>query len=440
MIEIIVFCLISAVLAGFLGFYYAKGKFLSFLNGELESLRNENLVLKTNLSHIQESLLSKENLLREETGNNRELSRNLAAKNAEFNLLQEKLAAQKQELAELNTKFSQEFQKIANQVLINSSSSFNKQTGETLELILKPLRENIDKFEKKIDETRSKQLEETTTLKNQISGLEKLHNSMLEEAKNLTSALKGDSKVQGNWGEYILEQVLEKSGLEKGTHYRVQEQFTNEAKERYVPDVIVQLPENKHIIIDSKVSLVAYERYSSSETKEERDKYLKEHIASLNNHIKELGRKNYQSINGINSPDFVLLFIPIEPSFTIIIKNNPEIYNEALEKNIVLVTVSTLLATLRIITNLWKQENQNKNVQEIAKYSGGMYDKFVGFVEDMKKIGAAIDNTSKSYENAMNKLTSGNGNLVKSAQKIKQLGAKTSKNLPDEFLSIEEDA
>ncbi len=476
--------LIVMVIFGLGGFYLAKFKYQSensLSPEEVNALRNGNAVLQTKLEQASQTLIEKENLLKleQETSRNLgqnlatrsselkasedrvkefesrqealtaefktlqiksiELEKNLSGRNIEFKTLEENMQRQKEEVEKLNAKFNEEFQKIANQILLNNSSSFNKQTGETLDTILKPLRENLEKFEKKVDNTRLEQAKETSSLKEQISLLEKLNLSMTEEARNLTNALRGDNKAQGNWGEGILERILDKSGLEKGRDYTIQQQLLSEDNQRFTPDVIVNLPDNKNLIIDSKVSLVAYDQYCGAETEAQKEKFLKEHLNSLYNHIKELSAKDYFKLKGINSPDFVLLFIPIEPSFSLAMHTDPGIYNHAFEKNILLVTPTTLIGALRVISVIWKQEKQNRNVIEIAKEAGGMLDKFQGFVEDMQEIGASIKKTEKVYDSAFNKLNSGKGNLIGRARKIQNLGGKGSKALPEDLLGLEEE-
>jgi len=263
---------------------------------------------------------------------------------------------------------------------------------------------------------------------------------MSKDATNLTNALKGQTKTQGNWGEFILETILEKSGLVKGREYTVQESLTTHEGKRFQPDIIIKLPEGKTLIIDSKVSLNAYERFVSSEDERDRAANIKEHIASIRNHIKNLSSKNYQNLYDTKSLDFVLMFLPIEPALSLAIQNDMNLFNEAFEKNIVIVSPSTLLATLRTIASIWRQEHQNKNALDIARQSGALYDKFVGLLDDLKNIGDKIKATQNSYEDAMKKLSTGRGNLIGSVEKIKSLGAKTTKALPQNLLdSVEED-
>ncbi len=262
---------------------------------------------------------------------------------------------------------------------------------------------------------------------------------MTKEANNLTRALKGDSKTQGNWGEFILESILEKSGLVKDREYTIQTSIKNDEGKLLRPDVIINLPENKSMVIDSKVSLTAYEQYVSSEDDAERIKYLSDHVVSVKNHMKRLSPKEYQNLYGLQSLDFVLMFIPIEPAFAAAVQSDSNIFYEAFEKNIVIVSPTTLLATLRTISSLWKQEKQNRNAIEIAKQSGELYDKFVGFMEDLVSIGNNLKQTKDNYDKAMNKLVEGRGNLVKRVENIKQLGAKATKSLPNSLLDRAED-
>ena len=294
-------------------------------------------------------------------------------------------------------------------------------------IYLNPFKEKIERFEKKVDETHKENIRENQTLKEQISNLQKLNQSIGEEAKNLTRALKGEMKTQGNWGEMILERVLEMSGLKKGREYETQVSGKTEEGNRVQPDVIIKLPDNKNLIIDSKVSLNAHEKYTRAETDYEKELAIKEHLISVKKHIKELSDKNYQSLYNLNTLDFVLMFIPIEQAFLSAINNDESIYKTAFERNIVIVTPSTLLAVLKTISNIWRNEDQNQNAIEIAKQGGALYDKLAALVEDLIKVGSAMDQTKERFSSAMNKLYTGKGNLIGRAEKIKELGAKTSK-------------
>jgi DNA recombination protein RmuC len=348
--------------------------------------------------------------------------------------LAEKLENQKLEIETLQKRLTSEFENIATKILKERSDEFSVSNHKNLSEILNPLKERIQLFEKKVDETYDKELRDKISLREEVRKLTELNTRVSEEANNLTKALKGDVKKQGNWGEVILERVLERSGLTKGQEY--EREVVVEGADHMVqrPDVIIQLPDNKHIVIDSKVSLVAYERLMSAETEEKRIVYLKDHINSLRSHVKLLSEKNYQNAQNINTPDFVLMFLPIEASFSVAVQGDSEIFSYAWERKIVIVSPTTLLATLRTISSIWKQENQTKNAQEIARLSGALYDKFIGFAEDMAKIKANIDRTSSAYDDAMKKMKDGSGNIIRTAEKIKELGAKTgNKSLPAGF-------
>ncbi len=332
---------------------------------------------------------------------------------------------------ERNTK---EFENLANRILDEKSEKFTKLNESNLENILSPLKLKLTDFEKKVDDVYRAESQERSSLRGQIISLVELNQQISQDAKNLTSALKGDAKKQGNWGEVILDRVLEVSGLRKGEEYKTQESFVSHDGARYRPDAVIYLPENKHLVIDAKVSLVAYERIISAETEEDRKSALLEHIGSVKSHIKGLSDKNYPALEGLDAPDFTLLFMPIESSFGLAIQADNELFNFAWERKIIVVSPSTLLATLRTISSIWKQERQTRNAVEIADQAGKMYDKFVGFVEDLISVGKKMDDTKKSYADAMTKLSSGTGNLVRRSEQLKDLGAKASKQLPMSLL------
>lgn len=355
-----------------------------------------------------------------------------------FKAQDEKLSTQKEELENIHKKNTTEFENIANKILDEKSKKFTDQNKTNLDIILNPLKEKIKDFEEKVDKAYKAESIERTTLKAEIKNLIDLNKQVSEDANNLAKALKGENKTQGNWGELILEKVLERSGLVKDQEYRLQFSTNNDEGKRIQPDAVIMLPDNKHIVVDSKVSLVAYEAVVKSDNEEDRLKFVKDHIASIRNHVKMLSEKNYQSSADFNTPDFVLLFIPIESSFSIAVQADQELFNFAWDKKIVIVSPSTLLATLRTIASVWKQERQTKNAIEIAKQSGALYDKFVGFIEDMDKIKKGIDSSSLAYDNAINKLQKGSGNLVKRALDIEKLGAKTTKQISSKFIESDE--
>ena len=334
----------------------------------------------------------------------------------------------------LQDKFQIQFKNLANEILEEKTKKFTDQNKINLSEILNPLKEKITEFEKKVESTNKESIERNSALKEQISGLKELNLQITKEAENLTKALKGESKTQGNWGEFILESILEKSGLTKGEQYDVQVSVTNQDGKRLQPDVIIKLPEQKNIIIDSKVSLNAYEKYVNSDEGRDKEIQLKNHLISIRTHIKGLSEKNYQTMYEIGSLDFVLLFMPIEPAFSLAVQHDAELFNDAYDKNIVIVSPSTLIATLRTIASIWRQENQNRNAQEIARQGGQLYDKFVSFAEDLIKVGKNLNTTTESYQEAMKKLSDGKDNLIRKTERIKELGAKTSKNIDQRLL------
>ena len=360
------------------------------------------------------------------------LKSQLAAQNEN---LQKLLDSQKEEIAKMQEVAKTEFQNLANKILEEKTLKFTEQNQQNLKNILNPLQEKITDFEKKVENTHKESIDYHAALRQQIIGLKDLNLQMSKETINLTKALKGDSKIQGNWGELVLERVLEKSGLEKGREYEIQKSFTTEEGNRVQPDVVINLPDGKKMIVDSKVSLTAYEKYINEDEEEQKTAFLKEHVTSLKRHVEQLGNKNYQHLYEMESPDFVLLFIPIEPAFAIALNEDTQLYNKAFEKNIVIVTPSTLLATLRTIDSMWTNQKQQDNAIEIARQAGALYDKFEGFVTDLVKIGKKMDEAKTEYEGAMNKLVDGRGNLITSVQKLKIMGAKAKKSLPEPILN-----
>lgn len=353
--------------------------------------------------------------------------------------LSEKLKLQEKSQAENQETMKLQFESMASKILNENSQKFSAQNKESIQNILNPLKEKINDFEKKVESTSKESIDMHAALRQQILGLRELNEQMSKEALNLTKALKGDSKKQGNWGELVLERVLEKSGLEKGREYDVQQSFTKEDGSRVLPDVIIHLPDGKKMIVDSKVSLTAYEQYVNSEDDDIQARFLKAHIDSIKKHVESLGNQNYHDLYQIESPDFVLMFIPIEPAFAIAVNHDEKLYNKAFDKNIVIVTPSTLLATLRTIDTMWNNDKQQRNALEIAKQAGGLYDKFDGLMQDLIKVGKKIHETDGEYKNAMNKLFEGKGNLIKRVENLKKLGAKANKSLPDSLIDRAEE-
>jgi DNA recombination protein RmuC len=363
-----------------------------------------------------------------------EVEKKYSALSSDFENVKKLLEEEKKRLDEVKQQMQQEFRLIANEILKNNSEEFSSKSKKELNELINPLKEKIEKFEKKVDDTYEKGLKDQTELQSELKKIYELSKQLDKDAKNLTKALKSDSKQQGNWGEVVLERILEDSGLIKGQEYFVQETGTNVEGKTIRPDVIIRLPEDKFLIIDAKVSLTAYQDYISAETDAERDLALKRHIESVRKHVKELSEKNYPSFNGKNTPDFVLMFMPVEPAFASAIQNDHSLFTYAWDRKVVIVSPTTLLATLRTIESIWRQEKQTRNAMEIARQAGALYDKFVGFTKDLEKVGNYIDKTRESYEEARKKLSEGRGNIVRQVEKLKSLGAKTQKELDRNLL------
>ena len=363
----------------------------------------------------------------------------LSALTADHASLQKKLADQQADLEKIQDKFRLEFKNLASEILEEKTLKFTEHNKAKLDEILKPLGEKIRDFEKKVEETYDKESKQRFSLEREIRSLAELNQQISREASNLTNALKGQAKTRGNWGEIILESILEKSGLTRDREFFVQQSYTNEHGKRMQPDVIVSYPGERNVVIDSKVSLVAYERYSSADTMEEQETAARDHLLSVRNHISELSSKNYQEIYALKSLDFVMLFMPIEPAYMLAVQYDPNLWNYAYEKRILLISPTNLIAALRMIANLWRVEYQNKNAMEIARQSGELYDKFTGFLEDLVDVGAKIESTRKAYEASMNKLSTGKGNLIRRVENIKSLGAKAGKDIPKSLLERAEE-
>jgi len=332
-------------------------------------------------------------------------------------------------LNEAKEALTSQFKNLANEILDDKSKRFTEQNLTSLDALLKPLQTKLSEFKEQVNTSYGNEARERFALKSEIERLANLNLRMSDETRSLTQALKGDSKVQGNWGELVLESILESSGLRKGEEYLVQDSHTQTDGSRLQPDVVVKLPEGRSLVVDSKVSIAAYSRHAEATNPTISEQELAAHIQSLRQHIQGLSSKNYSSLYGIGSVDFVLMFVPIEPAFLLALKTAPNLYQEALAKNIVLVCPSTLMATLRTVAHLWRQDHQNRNALEIAKQCGTLYDKFVGFVDDLEKLGQRLDQAQTSYHDAFNKLKSGKGNLIRTAEKVRELGVKPSKNL-----------
>lgn len=404
---------------------------------EINELDKNKSILEEKNNHLLAINEKIEENLSEERSQNEQLSTRIAKAEVEYKNLKEKLDTQKSELEDIQKKFTLEFENIASKILKQNSSEFTQINQKNMGDILNPLKEKINNFEKKVEDTYQKGLKDQTGLQAELKKLYELNFRISEEANNLTKALKSDTKKQGNWGEIILEKVLERSGLVDGQEYDTQTTTRNEAGDLIRPDVVVNLPDNKHIIIDSKVSLVAYEAFINEEDDEKREKHLKQHIDSIKIHIKGLSEKNYQNATLFDTPDFVLLFMPIESAFSTAIQTDINLFNLAWEKKIVMVSPTTLLATLKTIASIWKHEKQTQNAIEIARQGGALYDKFANLVEDMEKLGNQLNTVQKTYDAAKNKLVDGRGNLLNQVDKLKKLGAKATKGLPDKYLNTD---
>ena len=358
----------------------------------------------------------------------------LAAKKVEIKNLKEKIDEEKTAKEKERVRITKEFENLANRILETNSDKFQKQNKKEIDSLLKPLNEKIKEFQTKVEETNKEDIKRNSSLITQIENLQKLNTQLSSDATNLTNALKGESKTQGDWGEYQLEVLLEKVGLKKEIHFSTQGGYRDEDGSLKKPDFIVNLPDNKHLIIDSKVSLTAYEAFYNEEDEKLKEISIKKHLESIKKHYKELGEKDYPNLYNINTPDFVLMFVPIEPALLTAFNYDNNLFLDALDKNVVLVSNSTLLATLSTVASVWKQEDQKKNALEIAKAGGLLYDKFEGFVQDLLDIGNKINSSQDSYQSAMDKLTKQSGNLVWQVERLKTLGVKTKKSIPQKLI------
>ncbi len=442
--ETILVLIIGVAVGAAVGWFAAKARYaqpLQFTPEQFAASQAEVSQLKVQAAQLQEARLQLDAQLTEtkrsleaERQSALQLNRQLSEAQTEQRSLTARIDEQRQELEQTNAKLTAEFKNIANTILEEKTRSFNEHNRTSLDSILNPLKERIEEFKKQVEATYEKEARDTLSLKDEVKRLSELNTRISEEANNLTRALKGDTKRQGNWGEFILEKILERSGLEKDREYRIQVSTKNVDGETIRPDVVVFLPDNKHIIIDSKVSLTAYEALVNADTEEDRERYTKEHIASMRGHLKLLGEKNYQTAESLNSPELVLMFVPIEASFGIAVQADKDMFSYAWDKKIVIVSPSTLLATLVTIASLWKQEKQTRNAIDIAQRGGALYDKFVGFIDNMKDVGNHMKKSKESYDEAMSKLYEGKGNIVRSVEQLKVLGAKTVKTIDPKLL------
>ena len=423
--EIISFAIIGLVVGVVGGWFVSRFKFAADRQTDYSALlieqeKNKNLL--TRLDEAKESL---------ETERQKVIALNnsLSASEADYRNLEEKLSERKKEVDTIQEKFTAEFKNLANEILEKNSAKFSDLNKTSMGELLNPLRDRIVTFEKKVEEAYDKELRDKISLREEVKKLYELNNRISEEANNLTRALKGDTRKQGDWGEVILETVLERSGLTKDREYRKQVVSTNAGGDTIKPDYLVMLPDNRHIIIDSKVSLIAYENFVNIDDDEVRPKFLKAHLDSMKNHVKLLSDKNYFSSLEFNTPDFVLMFVPIESSFSVALQADQDLFNYAWEKKIVIVSPTTLLATMRTVASIWKMDKQSQHAFQIAEESGKLYDKFKLFMDDMVKVGNQLTSTRGTYEDAMKKLVTGRGNLVNQAEKIREMGAKNTKRI-----------
>lgn len=416
----IVVGLVGLVLGGLVGWLLQQNKSSrrnSTLEGEIERLK---------------AMVDQAESLKEELAQERQqvvdLTSNLSATEADYRNLQERLESQKKEVADLQNRFTHEFTNLANKIFEEKSKKFTEQNRTNLGDLLNPLKDRISQFEQRVDRNTKDSQQWNASLKEQLNHLKELNVQVTKEAENLTRALRGDSKTQGNWGEMQLEAILSKTGLEKGIHYTKEQNFKSEEGKNQRLDFIIKLPDDKCLVLDSKVSLTAYTQYFEAEG-EQKDKMLKKHLDSIYGHIKLLSEKNYQNLYEINQPDYVMMFVANEPALTIALKEDPGLYEKALDKNIVLVSTSTLVATLRTISYIWKQDSQNRNAVEIARQAGALYDKFSAFTDDLVKVGKNLNTTQTTYQEAMKKLSEGKGNLVRRAESLREMGAKATKQI-----------
>ncbi len=411
----LLFLFTLTIISWILFYLYHKSTMESYVD-KVTQLENENTTLSTEL-HKQKMLPN-------------ETAVKYAALVTEHNNLQSRFI----EVTTDTQKMSERFENLATKILEEKAEKFDEVQRKGITEILAPLKERIVTFEQKVEATNKESIERHSSLKQQIIGLAALNEKMSKEAINLTKALKGDSKQQGNWGELILESILDKSGLQKDREYFVQKSLTDEEGKRFQPDVVICLPDGKKLIVDSKVSLKAYDQLVNAENEEASNAAQKLHTHSVKRHIENLAEKNYHDLYKIESPDFVLMFVPIDTAFSAALSGNADLYNYAFEKNIVIVTPSTLLATLKTVETMWRNENQNRYAIDIASEAGKMYDKFSAFVADLEKLGKQIDTTQLTYQESMKKLHFGRGDLISRAEKLKSLGAKANKQLPKHLI------
>ncbi len=434
------FLVLGLVVGALLSWLFARMKFAA------NHLSEQDLQKKYVSRQQHDAALEQTKFLHNELKNKQQdivfLEKSLSSKERDLLYLEEKLSTWKKDYENLQQRAQLEFESVANRLLEEKSKKFSDQNEKQLNDLLHPLREKIREFGQDVERRFTDEAKDKVSLKKEIEQLIGLNQQLSLDAKNLATALKGDSKVQGDWGEMQLEMLLEKAGLVRGTHFEAQTSFKDNNGQEKRPDFVIHLPDEKHLIVDSKVSLKAYEKFYNADNEELRSRHLKEHIDSIRQHLRDLSAKNYTQLHQLNSPDYLLMFVPIEPAFAVALQHDNRLFTDALEKNVVIVTSSTLLATMRTVSYIWRQERQKRNVLEIARQSGMLYDKFVAFVDDLREVGTRLDHAQAALNGAMNKLSESKkygDTLIGRAQKIKELGAKATKSLPADLLPDESD-
>lgn len=440
-LEVVVALAVGLLAGGVVGFLFSKLREAA----ERESLKVELSAREERIRNLDQRVESLEGDLIKAEREKEAAIKNLEAQHAsvlEKKAQESRVAMTEQQLAfeKLEARMKEAFQALSSELLEEKGRKFAVQNEEKIDALLKPLKEKLQTFEKEVRETREKNVADHSTLREQIRLLAELNQQLSRDANSLVKALEGQTKTQGDWGEVILERILETAGLQKGIHFERERTLEHEDGQRVRPDVIVKLPGDRFLIVDSKVSIVAYRRYCDAETDEERTRHLKAHMQAVRSHVGGLGAKRYEDLYGSKSPDFVLLFIPVEPAFGLALMHDETLYEEAFKKNIVLVSPTTLLATMAMVQNLWKHENRSQNIQKIAERGALLFDKFVGFTEALEEVGTRLRQTQDSYERAWVRLKSGQGNLLGQAEKLRRLGIKAKKELPASLADAVDDA